>query len=71
MAQERNVCAGPFGAIYDFYIERPLLARLIFGAMWGVDPRTYGSGYTGPGLAMCRLTARMGSWCSGRPGPES
>jgi ubiquinone/menaquinone biosynthesis C-methylase UbiE len=41
MAQERNVCAGPFGAIYDFYIERPLLARLILGAMWGVDPRPF------------------------------
>ena len=41
MAQERNVCAGPFGAIYDFYIERPFLARLILGAMWGVDPRPF------------------------------
>ena len=41
MAQERNVCAGPFGAIYDFYIERPRLARLILGAMWGVDPRPF------------------------------
>jgi hypothetical protein len=38
MARERNVCAGPFGAVYDFYIERPLLARLILRAMWGVDP---------------------------------
>jgi SAM-dependent methyltransferase len=41
MAKERNVCAGPFGAVYDFYIERPLLARLILGAMWGVDPRPF------------------------------
>jgi SAM-dependent methyltransferase len=41
MPQERNVCAGPFGAVYDFYIERPLLARLILGAMWGVDPRPF------------------------------
>jgi ubiquinone/menaquinone biosynthesis C-methylase UbiE len=41
MAQERNVCAGPFGAIYDFYIERPRLARLVLGAMWGVDPRPF------------------------------
>jgi SAM-dependent methyltransferase len=41
MAQERNVCAGPFGAVYDFYIERPLLARLVLGAMWGVDPRPF------------------------------
>jgi hypothetical protein len=35
MAEERNVCAGPFGAVYDFYIEGPLLARLVLGAMWG------------------------------------
>jgi SAM-dependent methyltransferase len=41
MAQERNVCAGPFGAVYDFYIERPFLARLVLGAMWGVDPRPF------------------------------
>jgi len=41
MARERNVCAGPFGAVYDFYIERPLLARLVLGAMWGVDPRPF------------------------------
>jgi SAM-dependent methyltransferase len=41
MAQERNVCAGPFGAVYDFYIERPRLARLVLGAMWGVDPRPF------------------------------
>jgi SAM-dependent methyltransferase len=41
MTQERNVCAGPFGAIYDFYIERPLLARVTLGAMWGVDPRPF------------------------------
>jgi len=41
MAQARNVCAGPFGAVYDFYIERPRLARLVLGAMWGVDPRPF------------------------------
>jgi SAM-dependent methyltransferase len=41
MAQERNVCAGPFGAVYDFYIERPWLARLVLGMMWGVDPRPF------------------------------
>jgi SAM-dependent methyltransferase len=41
MARERNVCAGPFGAVYDFYIERPLLARLVLRAMWGVDPRPF------------------------------
>jgi SAM-dependent methyltransferase len=41
MAHEHNVCAGPFGAVYDFYIERPWLARLVLGAMWGVDPRPF------------------------------
>ena len=41
MTHEHNVCAGPFGAVYDFYIERPWLARLVFGAMWGVDPRPF------------------------------
>jgi SAM-dependent methyltransferase len=38
---ERNVCSGPFGAVYDYYIERPRLARLVLGAMWGVDPRPF------------------------------
>ncbi|MGH2834071.1 MAG: class I SAM-dependent methyltransferase [Solirubrobacteraceae bacterium] len=37
----RNVCAGPFGAVYDFYIERPRLARAVLAAMWGVDPRPF------------------------------
>lgn len=32
-----NVCAGPFGAFYDFYIERPWLMRLIGRALWGID----------------------------------
>src|SRR5665811_592966 len=41
MTRERNVCAGPFGAVYDFYIERPWLARLVLRAMWGVDPRPF------------------------------
>ncbi len=36
-----NVCAGPFGAVYDYYIERPHLARLALGLMWGVDPRPF------------------------------
>ena len=35
------MCAGPFGAVYDFYIERPWLARLVLRAMWGVDPRPF------------------------------
>jgi ubiquinone/menaquinone biosynthesis C-methylase UbiE len=33
-----NQCAGPFGAIYDFYIERPWLMGLIGRAVWGIDP---------------------------------
>jgi SAM-dependent methyltransferase len=37
MAASSNVCAGPFGAFYDFYIERPWLARAIGHAVWGVE----------------------------------
>jgi SAM-dependent methyltransferase len=32
-----NVCAGPFGAVYDVYIERPWLAQLVGRLAWGVD----------------------------------
>lgn len=32
-----NTCAGPFGAIYDFYIERPWLMKAIGRVVWGVD----------------------------------
>ena len=32
-----NTCAGPFGAVYDFYIERPWLMQLIGSAAWGID----------------------------------
>ena len=37
MADARNQCAGPFGAVYEFYIRRPWLSALIGRAMWGVD----------------------------------
>jgi SAM-dependent methyltransferase len=37
----RNVCAGRIGAVYDYYIERPRLARLVLGTMWGVDSRPF------------------------------
>lgn len=37
----RNPCAGPFGAVYDYYIERPRLARLVLGLAWGVDARPF------------------------------
>lgn len=32
-----NVCAGPFGRFYDFYIERPRLMQLIGRTLWGID----------------------------------
>ena len=35
------MCSGPFGAVYDFYIQRPRFARLVLGLMWGVDPRPF------------------------------
>jgi SAM-dependent methyltransferase len=37
MPEITNVCAGPFGAFYDVYIERPWLAQLIGRAAWGAD----------------------------------
>jgi SAM-dependent methyltransferase len=32
-----NVCAGPFGAFYSFYIERPWLMQRIGRLAWGID----------------------------------
>jgi ubiquinone/menaquinone biosynthesis C-methylase UbiE len=32
-----NICAGPLGAFYASYIERPRLARAIGRALWGID----------------------------------
>ena len=32
-----NICAGPFGGFYDFYIERPWLMRGIGRVVWGID----------------------------------
>lgn len=37
--QVPNVCAGPFGAFYDFYIERPRLMQLVGRTVWGIDSR--------------------------------
>lgn len=37
MAEVTNVCAGPFGAFYAFYIERPRLAQAIGRTLWGID----------------------------------
>jgi len=36
-AQVPNVCAGPFGAFYDFYIERPRLMQAVGRTIWGID----------------------------------
>jgi SAM-dependent methyltransferase len=38
-ASERvpNACAGPFGAFYDFYIERPWLTQAVGRLLWGID----------------------------------
>jgi SAM-dependent methyltransferase len=32
-----NQCAGPFGAAYDWWIERPAVARIIARSVWGID----------------------------------
>jgi ubiquinone/menaquinone biosynthesis C-methylase UbiE len=37
VAAAKNQCAGAFGRLYDFYIERPRLARLIGRAIWGIE----------------------------------
>jgi len=37
MPEVTNVCAGPFGIFYDFYIERPWLAQAIGHTVWGAD----------------------------------
>jgi ubiquinone/menaquinone biosynthesis C-methylase UbiE len=37
MARPSNVCAGPFGRLYDFYIERPWLSRAVGRVVWGID----------------------------------
>lgn len=37
MPHSPNICAGPFGALYDFYVERPWLMSTIGRAVWGVE----------------------------------
>lgn len=32
-----NQCAGPFGAVYDFYIERKWLMQAVGRVVWGID----------------------------------
>jgi SAM-dependent methyltransferase len=37
MAATPNICAGPLGAAYSFYIERPWLMQAIGRLLWGID----------------------------------
>jgi ubiquinone/menaquinone biosynthesis C-methylase UbiE len=37
MPRSPNICAGPFGALYDFYVEREGLMSTIGKAVWGVE----------------------------------
>jgi SAM-dependent methyltransferase len=39
MAEAKNQCAGPFGAVYDFYIERRWLVAVIGRLVWGMSAR--------------------------------
>src|SRR5436305_14990965 len=39
IAAAKNPCAGPFGAVYDFYIERPWLVGVIGRLVWGMSAR--------------------------------
>jgi SAM-dependent methyltransferase len=39
MARVENACAGPFGAIYDSWIERERVARVVGWTLWGMDTR--------------------------------
>ncbi len=47
-----NQCAGPFGAVYDFYIERPWLTHTLGRLVWGTDTR--------PMYASMQVIGRMG-----------
>ncbi len=39
MARVENACAGPFGAVYDFWIEREPVAAVVGRLLWGIDTR--------------------------------
>ena len=39
VAASKNACAGPFGAVYDLWIERERVARVVGGLLWGIDTR--------------------------------
>jgi ubiquinone/menaquinone biosynthesis C-methylase UbiE len=73
VARLANICAGPYGPIYDFCIERAWLMRPVARLVWGIDMAplyssmdaisTIGSGATildvpcGGGIAMRALSA--------------
>jgi ubiquinone/menaquinone biosynthesis C-methylase UbiE len=44
-----NVCAGPFGAFYSFYIERPWLMQRIGRLVWGIDSSVLYESMESPG----------------------
>lgn len=37
MGETPNICAGPFGSLYDIYIERPRLMQAVGRTVWGID----------------------------------
>jgi SAM-dependent methyltransferase len=37
MPEVMNVCAGPYGRLYDFGIERPRVAQAFGQLLWGID----------------------------------
>lgn len=39
MSNRANPCAGPFGAVYDFYVERERLSQAVGALAWGIDVR--------------------------------
>ena len=39
--QNRRLFAGPFAAVYDFYMSRERVGRLVAWAVWGSDIRPY------------------------------
>jgi SAM-dependent methyltransferase len=41
VAEVPNVCAGPFGAAYDFYIERERISYPLGRLIWGIDTRPF------------------------------
>jgi SAM-dependent methyltransferase len=57
VARTLNICAGPFGSLYDFYIERPWLTRAIGRTLWGIDTSVL---YDSMGL----LAEEMGGGCT-------